>query len=202
MIALGQAVVVEGRYDKIKLDSVVDGIVVTTDGFNIFRDTDKQRLLKRLAEETGLIVLTDSDDAGFRIRRYVADIAGGSVFHAYIPEQQGKERRKARPGAAGLIGVEGFSGSVIEASLRRCVAAHALNDSGAREEQQGRQISVADLYEDGLSGTPDAAARRAAFLRQAGLPGRLSTRAMLDILNRLYGYDGYRDLLAALMPGG
>lgn len=196
MISVKEAVVVEGRYDKIKLESIVDGIVVTTDGFNIFKDSEKQQLLKRLADETGLIVLTDSDAAGFKIRKFISDITGGGVYHAYIPEEQGKERRKPRAGAAGLIGVEGLDNAVIEQALRRCIEAEALSQVSVAQPE--RRVTAADLYADGLTGRRGAAKRRTALLRSAGLPGRLSTNAMLQLLTRLYGYDGYRKLVGQL----
>lgn len=193
MITLSQVVIVEGRYDKIKLDSVVDGIVITTDGFSIFRDRQKCALIKRLAEEFGVIVLTDSDDAGFKIRKYISDIAaGGNVFHAYIPEISGKERRKNKRGRAGLVGVEGIDGAVIEEALIR---------SGA---QQGRAetplctITAADFMENGLTGCFGAARRRARLLALADLPSRLSSSAARRLLGRLFGAEGYRALVARL----
>lgn len=199
MIAVSQAVVVEGRYDKIKLDSVVDGLVVTTDGFNIFKDTEKQQLLRRLADECGLIVLTDSDDAGFKIRKYISDItAGGAVFHAYIPEQPGKERRKTKLGSAGLIGVEGIDIGVIEDAIRKCVG----TDAPQAGINYSRRITAVDFFEDGLGSRAGAKQRRAKLLRLAGLPSRLSTNAALDILTKLYGYNGYKKLVRQINDNG
>lgn len=195
MIRLSQAIAVEGRYDKIKLDTVVDGIVVTTDGFNIFKDEPKQALFKRLARECGLIVLTDSDEAGFRIRKFLSDITGGAVYHAYIPETAGKERRKAKPGAAGLVGVEGIDNDILKAALRRCAEENGL---AGQAVLPAVPVTAADLYEDGLSGRQGARQRRAALLQKAGLPTRLSTNALLHILTRLYGYEGYKHLVAGL----
>lgn len=197
MIRLGQAVLVEGRYDKIKLDSVVDAIVLTTDGFNIFRDKEKQALVKRLAAETGLIVLTDSDEAGFKIRKFISDITGDTAYHAYVPEQPGKERRKTKAGAAGLIGVEGMDATLIEQALERCIQINEL-DRQKIPQPKSRPVTVADLYEDGLSGKPGAAQRRMALLRAAGLPARLSTKALRDILSQLYGYEEYKKMVNQL----
>ena len=197
MIATGRAVVVEGRYDKIKLDGIVDAVIITTDGFNIFKDEEKQALLKRLGRETGLVLLTDSDDAGFKIRKYVEDIAGrDNVLHAYIPEREGKERRKAHAGAAGLLGVEGVDAATVEQALRDALAADACGN--LPETVQGRRITVADLFEDGLNGCAGAQARRAAFMRAAELPTRLSTNAFLALLNRLIGYERYKQLVQAV----
>lgn len=124
MIHTARALITEGKYDKARLREVTDALVVTTDGFNIFKDTEKQLLIKRLAKETGLIVLTDSDDAGFRIRRYICDIAGKeNVLNAYIPEVSGKEKRKPRPGSAGLLGVEGIDAATVEAALAAALQA-------------------------------------------------------------------------------
>ncbi len=193
MITTTRAVVVEGRYDKIKLDSIVDALIVTTDGFNIFKDKEKQALLRRLGRETGLVLLTDSDDAGFKIRKYVEDIAGrDNVLHAYIPERQGKERRKAQAGAVGLLGVEGVDAATVERALQDALAA----DGGGWCETAGgrRPVTVADLCEDRLNGCAGAQVRRAAFLRAAELPTRLSTNAFLALINRLLGYERYKAL--------
>lgn len=207
MIRTERAVVVEGRYDKSRLEGIVDGLILTTNGFNIFRDRDKQALFRRLGRETGLIVLTDSDDAGFKIRKYVEDLTGReNVLHAYIPERPGKERRKPRAGAAGLLGVEGLDTALIESALRDALtqaqpaaagtgAADAAKPDGA---PQTRLITAADLCEDGLNGCAGARARRERFLRMAELPTRLSTNALLALLNRLVGYAGYKVLVRAL----
>ena len=196
MMRLTRAVVVEVRYDRIKLDSVVDGIVVTTDGFNIFKDKEKQALIRRLARECGIIILTDSDEAGFRIRRFVRDLAGdGEVLDAYIPDLPGKERRKSAPGKAGLLGVEGVPAEVLLQALEQCAVEQEEN---AVLPDDGRDITTADLYADGFLGTPGAAERRARFLKEAGFPTRLSTNAMLALLRRLMGYDGYRETVERL----
>lgn len=197
MLTLSQAVVVEGRYDKIKLDAVVKGIVVTTDGFNLFKDKEKQALLKKLALSCGLIVLTDSDEAGFQIRKFVSDLAqGGTVFHAYIPDRVGKEKRKQKGGRAGLLGVEGIDCETVEQAIRQCLAANQIAQAGVA--LRAREVTASDLFADGFSGQPGAADRRAALLKMADLPTRLSTNAMLDLLNRLHGYDGYCALVAQL----
>lgn len=194
MIHTKRAIVVEGRYDKIKLDGLTEALIITTDGFNIFKDREKQQLIRRLGRETSLVILTDSDDAGFKIRKYVEDLAGReNVLHAYIPEQPGKERRKAHGGAAGLLGVEGIDGSVVERALREALMADAIPDS---ETTPKRLITVCDLFEDGLNGCAGAQNRRAWLLKKAGLPTRLSTNAMLSLLNRLVGYEKYKELAA------
>ncbi len=196
MIHTSRAVIVEGKYDRIKLENIVDGLVLTTGGFNVYKDRELQALLRRLGKETGLLLLTDSDDAGFRIRNFVADIAGReNVVHAYLPEFQGKERRKAHPGKAGLLGVEGAPAEAVERALRDALRSQPREESEAR---QRRQIVAADLFEDGLSGSAGARERRARFLRAANLPSRLSTNALLALLNRLVGYEKYKEMAAAL----
>lgn len=193
MITLSQAVIVEGRYDKIKLDTVVDGVVVTTDGFGIFSDKEKCALIKRLAREFGIVVLTDSDDAGFKIRKFISDIAaGGQIYHAYIPEIQGRERRKQQAGCAGLLGVEGIDAAIIEAALVR---------SGVRQSEPETpccSITTSEFMEAGLTGRPGAAARRARLLTLAGLPSRLSSSAARSLIGRFFGRDGFRTLVAEL----
>lgn len=193
MITLSQAVIVEGRYDKIKLDAIVDSLIITTEGFSIFRDTEKCALIRRLAKEFGIVVLTDSDDAGFKIRKYISDIAAsGRVYHAYIPEIPGRERRKQKAGCAGLLGVEGIDVAVIE---------QAIINSGVHQIDQKPlpcPITAADFMEDGLTGRPGAAVRRAQLLTLAGLPTRLSSSAARGLLGRLFGYEGYKTLVGRL----
>ncbi|MEA5050241.1 MAG: DUF4093 domain-containing protein [Oscillospiraceae bacterium] len=199
MIALRQAVVVEGRYDAARLATITDAVVVTTDGFNLFRDEEKQRLIRTLAQSVGIIVLTDSDTAGFRIRKFIGDLTGGQgVQHAYIPEIRGKEPRKRAPGAEGLLGVEGVDSDVVARAL--------LRFSGGQAETAGAPITESDLYADGLYGAPDAAARRNAFKRALGFPARLSRNAFLKLLNALVGRAQYELLVgrpgdAAAPPG-
>ncbi|MEG0751123.1 MAG: DUF4093 domain-containing protein [Oscillospiraceae bacterium] len=197
MILTSRAVVVEGRYDRIKLDSVTDALVVTTDGFNIRKDIEKQELIKRLAREVGLIVLTDSDDAGFQIRKYVEDIAGReNVIHAYIPEIEGKERRKSRRSSAGLLGVEGISCDAVERALRESLDVDVRVERKANPSE--KPIDTCDLFFDGISGTACARERRTRFLRAAGLPTRLSTGALLLLVNRLLGRGGYEKIVTQL----
>ncbi|MEA4911399.1 MAG: DUF4093 domain-containing protein [Oscillospiraceae bacterium] len=190
MIALSAAVVVEGRYDAARLATITDALIVQTDGFGVFTDPEKQELIRRLAGTTGVIVLTDSDAAGFRIRKFIEDITGGAgVRHAYIPEIPGKEPRKRAPGAEGLLGVEGVDSAVIEAALRR----FCVEQTQCRSD---REIAAGDLYADGLYGTPGAGARRNAFKRNLGFPARLSRNAFLKLLNTLVGYDEYKRQLS------
>lgn len=183
----GRAVVVEGKYDAARLAGIVEGTILTTDGFAIFKDKNMQNLFKRLARTRGLIVLTDSDAAGFRIRHFVTKLAGAEhVVQAYVPALPGKESRKAEPGKEGLLGVEGIPNELILEALHTATA----HDSLAEPEKTNRNpITYSDLYEWGLSGRPDCAEFRRSFLRKLGLPPRLSKKELLEVLNTLYTYD-------------
>lgn len=191
MIQIDQAVIVEGRYDKIKLESTVDGIVVTTDGFNIFNDTEKQEYIRYLAKKTGIIVLTDSDEAGFRIRRFVRDLAsGGECFDAFVPDIAGKEKRKPGPGAAGILGVEGISPDIIIKALRDAVPFNTASGTDV-EKESDQLLTTARLFEDGFSGTTGATERRRRLLSEMGLPTRLSVNAIINTVNRVCGISEY-----------
>lgn len=170
MLRVKEAIVVEGRYDKNTLSQLVDGVILETRGFGIFKDGERLALLRRLAAEQGLIVLTDSDGAGFVIRNYLKGaIDPALVKHAYIPDRYGKERRKRAPGREGKLGVEGMSPAVLEEALRRAGA--TLLDAPAPDAPPRRPITKADLFADGLSGGPGAAERRQSLLRRWICPG-------------------------------
>ena len=179
MIRLRQAVIVEGKYDKIKLENILDALILTTDGFGIFKDKEKQAFLRRLAREQGLIILTDSDSAGFLIRNFLqSSIPPSQLTHVYIPDLFGKEKRKAAPGKEGKLGVEGVSEQVLlDAFARAGVTA------SQSEQPAAPKLTTADLYALGLSGTPNSGQRRKALLQKLALPERLSTTALLRVLN-------------------
>ena len=179
MIRLRQAVIVEGKYDKIKLENILDALILTTDGFGIFKDKEKQAFLRRLAREQGLIILTDSDSAGFLIRNFLqSSIPPSQLTHVYIPDLFGKEKRKAAPGKEGKLGVEGVSEQVLlDAFARAGVTA------SQSEQPAASKLTTADLYALGLSGTPNSGQRRKALLQKLALPERLSTTALLRVLN-------------------
>ena len=181
MLRIQEAIVVEGRYDKNTLSQVVDTLILETAGFGVFRDGERMALLRAAARKRGLIVLTDSDGAGFVIRsRLKGAIPREQLKHAYIPDVPGKERRKRRPGKEGKLGVEGMSPAVLEQVLRRAGATFL-------EEGEPRQASLrltkGDLMSMGLSGTPDSAFRRAGLLKALELPEHLSANALLQVLN-------------------
>ena len=191
MLRIREAIVVEGRYDKNTLSQLVDTVIFTTNGFGIFKDREQVALLRRLAAERGLIVLTDSDGAGFVIRNYLKGvIPPEQVKHAYIPDIRGKERRKAAPGREGKLGVEGMRPQVLEQALRRA-GATVLEEGGGTATRR-RSITKADLFGLGLSGGGGAAARRAALLRALDLPEHMSANALLEALNALYSPEEFR----------
>ncbi len=178
-----EAIVVEGKYDEIRVRSAVDALVVPTEGFGIFRDEQKMALLRRLATERGLIILTDSDSAGMLIRNHlIGAIPAERMRHAYIPPITGKERRKTSPGKEGLLGVEGVDNAVVLAALERAGATFEDTASGTPVADK-MHLTKGDLYELGLSGREDSATRRRAFLRALKLPENLSANRLLDVLN-------------------
>lgn len=193
MIHIKEAVIVEGKYDKIKLSSVIDAVVIETNGFSIFNDRARMDLIRRLAEKRGILVLTDSDGAGFKIRHFIGGaLPKGQVKHAYIPDIFGKEKRKEHASKEGKLGVEGVPKEAIIESLRR---AGVLCEETAEPE---RRITKADLFADGLAGGEGSAEKRRRLLEALGLPARLSANAMLDVLNATEGFEGYRAALSRL----
>lgn len=181
MLHIREAIVVEGRYDKNTLSQVVDTLILETGGFQIFKDPEQMVLLQRAAERRGLIVLTDSDGAGFVIRnRIKGTIPARYLKHAYIPDVYGKERRKRQPGKEGKLGVEGMPPAVLEEVLRRAGATFLEEDARSRERPR---LTKADLFAAGLSGGAGSAEKRRALLRRLELPEHMSANALLAVLN-------------------
>ncbi|WP_130870886.1 toprim domain-containing protein [Intestinimonas massiliensis (ex Afouda et al. 2020)] len=188
MLRIREAIVVEGRYDKNTLSQLVDTVILETSGFGIFKDGEKLALFRRLAEERGLIILTDPDGAGFVIRNFLkGSIPPDRVKHAYVPDILGKERRKRTPGKEGKLGVEGMRPAVLEEALRRAGA--TFLDGSGEDQPPRRPITKADLFALGLSGGPGAGEKRKALLKRLSLPEHLSPNAMLEVLNALYSYE-------------
>ena len=185
MVRIREAIVVEGRYDKNTLSQIVDAPILETGGFGIFKDKKQMELLRKVARARGLIVFTDSDGAGFVIRNHLKSaIDGRFLKHAYIPDIPGKERRKSAPGKEGKLGVEGMSREIILDALRRAGATMEGADVPRK-----RDITKQDLFDLGLSGTPDAAANRQRLLKKLDLPEHMSPNAMLEALNLLYSLE-------------
>ena len=184
MLHIQEAIVVEGRYDKNTLSQVVDTLILETAGFGIFKNPEQMALLRRVAEKRGLIVLTDSDGAGFVIRsRIKSAIPGQYLKHAYIPDVYGKEKRKRQRGKEGKLGVEGMSPQVLEQVLRRAGATFL---DGNTPMEQGAPLTKADLFAAGLTGGPDSAQRRQALLKRLELPEHMTANALLEVLNTCY----------------
>ena len=174
MLTLTRPIIVEGKYDKIKVACVAKAVIVQTDGFGIFRNEERAALIRRLAEKNGVIVLTDSDAAGMTIRNYIKNILpADKIINIYTPEIYGKEKRKKAPSKAGIIGVEGTD---VE-WLRQALLPYS-EDGG--EPPVGTLLTKAELYELGLCGGENSAARRKALLRALELPQTLSANAMLE----------------------
>ena len=184
MIHLRQAVVVEGKYDKIRLSALVDGPILVTNGFRIFKNREQLALLRRLARQDGILILTDSDAAGFKIRNYIKSaVPNGRIYHAYIPEILGKEARKDHPSKEGTLGVEGMD---------------LLFAEGPKKDPVTRM----DFYENSLSGRPDSSQKRLSLLRELNLPHYLSAAALLEAVNALMSREDFLRLLDRLDAAG
>ncbi len=187
MHRISEVIVVEGKYDKNTLSQVVDAVIIETSGFGVFNNREKQQLLRTLAQKRGLIVMTDSDGAGFVIRNFIKGCVDPKlVKHAYIPDIYGKERRKSSASKEGKLGVEGMSPDVILDCLRR---AGATIDGENSRSPAG--ISKADMYKKGLTGKPDSAKKRAELLRKNALPERMTAEALLQVVNAIMSREEF-----------
>ena len=181
MIKIKEAVIVEGKYDKIRLSNFIDGLIITTDGFGIFKNREKQQLIKRLADTRGILILTDSDGAGFVIRNFLKGaVSPDKIKHAYIPDILGKEKRKDKPSKEGKLGVEGISDEIIMNAIARSGAGCELNKGNVRTQSE---ITKADLFELGLTGCENAAENRDRLKKKLFLPENMTSNSMLAVLN-------------------
>lgn len=186
MIKLECPVIVEGKYDKITLENVIDALIIPTNGFSVFKDSQKRDLIRLLAKEKGVIVMTDSDNAGNLIRAYIKKIVGDSkIINVYVPSLKGKEKRKTKASKEGLLGVEGMSPEIIEEALKRSGVI------GREVPRNTRKITKNDMYLLGLSGRDNSALKRKQLLKIMNLPESLSSSAMIDIVNTLYTYEEF-----------
>ena len=191
MIKLKQAVIVEGRYDKIKLKNIIDAPIIETNGFRIFNDKQRQSLIRQIADKRGILIMTDSDGAGFVIRNFLKGTVDKSkIKNCYIPQLSGKEKRKVRGSAEGFLGVEGVPDEVIIEAVRKSGAEIIGEETVKRNE-----ITKADLYSLGLTGTENSAQKRKQLLDKLNLPGYLSTNAMLTALNCLYSLEELKKII-------
>lgn len=186
---LRQAIVVEGKYDQNTLRQLVDTAIFTTNGFTGMKDPALLRLLQKAAQTTGLVILTDSDGAGFLIRNTLKSaLPETGVLHAYIPDLPGKEKRKAAPGKEGLLGVEGMTPEILLKALRNAGAEFA---DGSTPPPAREPITKQDLFALGLSGGPESAKKRAALLKALSLPAHMSANALLQALNVLFSREEF-----------
>ena len=197
MIHTDRAIVVEGKYDKIKLGGLIDGVILCTGGFRIYKDKEMQQMLRALAKKQGLAVLTDSDAAGFQIRSFLRSICGKeNIVDVYIPDLYGKERRKQHPSREGKLGVEGIPEAVLLKALEKA-------GIGVREVQERADpITKLDLFELGLSGGAQSAVRRAKLMKRLELPEHLSANALVTVLASLYSREELYRLCALLFGEG
>jgi len=182
-------VIVEGKYDKIKLDSILDARIIVTDGFGVFSDSEKKNLFRRLAEKEKLIVVTDSDGAGLVIRNFFNSvIPKDRLIHIYIPQVAGKEKRKTVPSAEGFLGVEGSDADILRKLFQ------PFSSGAGSSLIRTRPITKADLYSHGLCGAKDSSEARLSLMRKLDLPSNLSSNAFLDAVNLLYSFDEFERL--------
>lgn len=193
MLHLEQAVIVEGKYDKIKLSSVVDAVIITTNGFSVIKDKEKLEIIRFFAKNKGIIILTDSDSAGFKIRNFLKGaISDGEITNVYIPDIFGKEKRKAVPSKEGKIGVEGIDTQILLEAFRKAGVISTKADS--RREP----VTKLDLFEVGLSGGNNSAEKRSELLKYLGMPELMTTNAMLEIINTMMSRDEFMKITANL----
>lgn len=193
MISIKEVIVVEGRYDVNTLSQVVDATIVETGGFALFKDKDKQQMLRSLAARRGIIVLTDSDGAGFVIRNFLSGILDPScVKHAFIPDIEGKERRKAKASREGKLGVEGMSPEIIISALR--FAGATIDDYTVSPRYD--PITKAELYSLGLVGGQGSAQKRKILQKELGLPEHMSSNSLVKVLNIISSREELRELLS------
>lgn len=189
MLKINEAVIVEGKYDKIKLSAVLDTIIIETDGFAIFKDKEKQRLIRFLSEKRGIIIMTDSDSAGFKIRSFINGIAKSeNIKNVYIPDIYGKEKRKTEASKEGKLGVEGMKAEVILSALTKAGVLCTENN-----KTESHEITRTDFFEDGISGRENSSEIRKALARELELPERISASALLKIINTYLTYDEYKE---------
>lgn len=190
MIHLRQAIITEGRYDKAKLANIFDALIIETGGFGIYKNRDKRELIKKLAFEDGIVIITDSDKAGFRIRSFVKNItAGGKVWDVYLPDIKGKEKRKTSPSKEGLLGAEGIDDEIIVAAFRR---------AGVNESEPPEVYTKAFLSELGLCGGENSAALRTALAKELSLPANINANTLCRTLPLIMDRDDLVRLVGKL----
>ena len=194
MLHIEQAVIVEGKYDKIKLSSILDAVIITTNGFSVMKNKEKLEIIRFYAQNKGIIILTDSDSAGFKIRNYLKGaIKNGKIINVYVPDIFGKEKRKVTPSKEGKLGVEGIDKEIILDAFKK--AGVISYDKDADNDP----ITRIDLYECGLSGGKNSSEKRKAILHKLGMPQLLTTTGMLEILNTMMSRSEFYDFIDKLV---
>lgn len=187
MIKINQAIIVEGKYDKIKLSSIIDGVIIVTNGFGIFRDKEKLELIRYYARTTGIIILTDSDSAGRKIRGYIKGaVKDGDIRNVFIPDIFGKEKRKEKPSAEGKLGVEGVDVQILLDAFEKA-------GISADESRKTGDITKLTLFELGLSGGNSSKELRQHLQRSLGLPSLMSAAALVEVLNTMMSADQLKE---------
>ncbi len=194
MMKISRPIIVEGKYDRLKILSVAEAKVITTDGFGIFSKAEKAEFLRKLAEKNGVIVITDSDGAGLVIRNHLKNvISSDKITHIYTPEIEGKEKRKKNPSKAGLLGVEGMSREWLEKAL-----SPFSDDAEKTAAEDSLSLTKADFYELGLSGGKDSEQKRKKLARLLGLPSIISCSSLIYAVNTLVTRDEFYKALNSL----
>ncbi len=194
MLHIEQAVIVEGKYDKIKLSSILDAVIITTNGFSVMKNKEKLEIIRFYAQNKGIIILTDSDSAGFKIRNYLKGaIKNGKIINVYVPDIFGKEKRKAAPSKEGKLGVEGIDKEIILDAFKKARVISYDKDA------DNDPITRIDLYECGLSGGENSSEKRKVLLQQLGMPQLLTTTGMLEILNTMMSRSEFYDFIDKLV---
>ena len=193
MIEIKEAVIVEGKYDKMRLKGILNSVIVETGGFRLFKDNEKLSLIKNLAEKQGIVILTDSDSAGFVIRNHLKSaVSPDKIKNAYIPTIQGKEKRKSKPSKEGLLGVEGIDEKELLLSLQRA-GATIENSAETSDNNSKPKISKSDLYKLGLSGHDNSSILRKKLLKHLNLPEYITANALCELLSSLYDFEKLKE---------
>lgn len=191
MLKINEAIIVEGKYDKIKLSAILDTVIIETDGFAIFKDKEKQKLIRFLAEKRGIIIMTDSDSAGFKIRNFINGITKSeNIINVYVPDIYGKEKRKTEVSKEGKLGVEGMKTEVIMTALSKAGVLCTENN-----KTESREITRTDFFEDGISGRENSSEIRKALAKELQLPERISASSLLKIINTYLTFDEYKRVI-------
>lgn len=192
MIKLKQVVVVEGKYDKIKLSSIIDAPIIVTNGFSIFKDKEKLNYIKEVAKKRGIVIMTDSDNAGFMIRNRILKAVGkeNEVINVYIPDVFGKEKRKKNMSAEGKLGVEGIDSKVLIETLEK----FGVTASQSKECSKAKEITKTDLFNFGLSGGENSEMKRKVLLKKLNLPQNMTANSMLGALNIFLTYNEFKNI--------